>query len=81
MSVVAWALGLFIGLACAIMPPLNLVTVPAFLMLASGVVGAIAHRIDEAKAACGSSSPVATRVAPPVSTRHRNRYSRGKRAA
>lgn len=51
MTVVAWIVSLFVGLACAIMPPLNLVTVPAFLMIASGVFGAIAHRIDEAKAA------------------------------
>ena len=50
MTVVAWIVSLFVGLACAIMPPLNLVTVPAFLMIASGVFGAIANRIDEEKA-------------------------------
>ena len=50
MSVFVWAVSLVIGLFCAIMPPLNLVTVPAFFMIASGVVGAVANEIDEAKA-------------------------------
>ena len=57
MSVVVWALSLVIGLFCAIMPPLNLVLVPAFFMIASGVVGAVANAIDEAKAAIAKPAP------------------------
>lgn len=48
-AVVTWATCMILGTLCAILPPLNLILVPAFFFLASGAVGVISREIEAAR--------------------------------